>query len=187
MHIHQLAQVHDAAQTSEAQYDSMLMSLWVRCECERQTHRLAYCYFAFRHFWFLFLPGTLLTLLSGILSFLSSEGAANLYIVVGCLALVATFLQSLNEQLKWGSRAEMHKAAATDLKKITDDLDFQQVARIGGKSRSVSPESYHKMFSQVMLGCKSTCPLPISQAFKTIETRVSLELQPDISNQARGD
>eukprot|EP00041_Stephanoeca_diplocostata_P019156 m.407625 g.407625 ORF g.407625 m.407625 type:complete len:361 (-) comp21228_c1_seq3:433-1515(-) len=173
-----------------------IQKLWNLCESENQMHRLAANYFAFRHFYFLFLPAAVLTLLSGVLSFLSTSDAVTdstssdktkdtLASIVGAIALVASFLQTINDQLKWSSRAEMHKSAQTDLKKIVDDLEFKEMSLDTEDSgtqhemgHSVKIETYEKMYAQVMLGCKSSVPINIYQAFNTIETRVQLELLP---------
>eukprot|EP00041_Stephanoeca_diplocostata_P019157 m.407640 g.407640 ORF g.407640 m.407640 type:complete len:288 (-) comp21228_c1_seq5:433-1296(-) len=73
----------------------------------------------------------------------------------------------------------------TDLKKIVDDLEFKEMSLDTEDSgtqhemgHSVKIETYEKMYAQVMLGCKSSVPINIYQAFNTIETRVQLELLP---------
>ena len=115
---------------NEKSHDVMVMNLQIKVEMERQMQRLAMAHFAFWHFWFLFIPSAALTMASGVLAFLSTseaiqEGNRTLLVtVVGCLALVATFLQTLNDLLKYGSRAAMHCSAVLDLKAIYDALDF---------------------------------------------------------------
>ena len=140
--------------------------------------RLAMSHFAFWHFWFLFVPGAALTMASGVLAFLSTSEAiedshrTRLVVVVGCLALVATFVQTLNDLLKYGTRAEMHHSAVLDLKAIYDALDFMQISRIGGTKRHADVTEYQKIYSQVQQGCKSTIPLRVIQSFNTMDTRI---------------
>lgn len=171
-----------AAQDEEA-HDLMVNTLWIKVEAERQMQRLAAAHFGFWHFYFLFIPAASLTMASGILAFLSTSEAVDaerrvaLATVVGCLSLVAVFLQTINDQLKYGSRAEMHRSAVLDLKRITDELDFMQIDRIGGSARKkVSVATYHGLFSQVQQGCKSMLPLRVSQAFNAIDTRIMIQL-----------
>ena len=133
---------------NETAHDNMVMSLQIKVEMERQMQRLAMAHFAFWHFWFLFIPGAALTMASGVLAFLSESEAieegnrTRLVTVVGCLALVATFLQTLNDLLKYGSRAAMHCSAVLDLKAIYDALDFMQISRIGGTTRHADVMEY---------------------------------------------
>jgi len=170
----------------EEHYDEMLMSLWNRCESERQMQTLAATYFHFRHFWVLFLPGALLTMAASTLAFLSSSRILEshtdtLTTIVGCLALIAGFFQTLNNFLKWNVRAEMHTSAAYDLKKIVDDLEFIQVVRTGStkQQQPKTLKTFQQLYGQIMLGCKSEKPIQIASAYKTIETRVLMELPPD--------
>lgn len=165
-------------EANEKAHDDMVMSLQLKVEMERQMQRLAMAHFAFWHFWFLFIPAAALTMASGILAFLSTSDAIEegnrtlLVTVVGCLALVATFLQTINDLLKYGSRAEMHRSAAQDLKAIYDALDFMQISRIGGTTRHADVMEYQKIYSQVQQGCKSLIPLRVIQSFNTVDTRI---------------
>ena len=128
------AEPHKAEPPNDAKaQDEVLMEVWYKVEQERQIQRLSAAHYGAWHFWFLFMPSALLTLLAGILAFLSTSdmlGSAlrvRLSIVVGCLALVATFLQALSDQLKLDSRAAMHRSAVLDLKRICDDLEFMSI------------------------------------------------------------
>lgn len=120
---------------------------------------------------------------ASILSFLSttdlfaSKSRTLLSVGVGVLAIVSTFVQVLSDQLKWSIRAEMHKSASLDLKQIVDDLDFQQISRIGSMSETakIAVLEYHKMYSQIMIGCKSYPPLEITQAFTALESRMLIK------------
>ena len=167
---------------NEAAHDNMIACLFIKMEEEHQMHRLAAAYYGFWHFWFLFLPAALLTMISGVLAFMSTSEAVStgvrviLAVVVGCLALLATFLQTINDQLAYGSRADMHKSAVLDLKRITDDLEFMQIDRIGSSDNHMTVGTYQKMYSQIQQGCKSMIPIRIAQTFKCIETRLMLNL-----------
>jgi hypothetical protein len=163
---------------NETRHDDMVMNIQHKVLMERQMQRLAMAHFAFWHFWFLFMPGAALTMASGVLAFLSTSEAieeghrTRLVVVVGCLALVATFVQTLNDLLKYGTRAEMHQSAVLDLKAIYDALDFMQISRIGGTKRHADVTEYQKIYSQVQQGCKSTIPLRVIQCFNTMDTRI---------------
>merc|ERR1711871_467973 len=99
---------------------------------------------------------------------------------MGILAVISTFWQVLSGQLKYGAKSDMHTSASLDLKKITDDLSFKQVSRIASTNeRNIWVEEVHKMYSQVMLGCKSQAPLQITQAFTTLETRVLMKFKDE--------
>uniref|UniRef100_A0A7S1HS77 SMODS and SLOG-associating 2TM effector domain-containing protein n=1 Tax=Eutreptiella gymnastica TaxID=73025 RepID=A0A7S1HS77_9EUGL len=165
--------------------DSMATHMWMQIEIERQMHRLAAEYYTFRQFWFLFFPPALMTLVSGILSFvttseptarLDSEVNVALSIVVGILSLISTFWQTLNDQLKYGARKERHASAALDLKTILDSLDFADISRLADSSVKANVSKYHELYSQVMIGCKSNVPIEIDQAFRTLGTRLFMEL-----------
>ena len=165
--------------------DSTATHLWMQIECERQMHRLAAEYFRFRHFWVLFLPAAMMTLVSGVLSFVTTsemtarpDSAVNVVLstVVGVLSVISTFWQTLNDQLKYGARKEMHASAALDLKTILDTLDFDDISRMADPSLNVNVTKYHDLYSQVMIGCKSHIPVELDQAFRTLGTRLSMEL-----------
>lgn len=170
-------------QEDDNAHKTVLKWIQLKIQVERQMQRLAAAYFGFWHFWFLFLPSAVLTMASGILAFLSTSdliGPDNrtlLASVVGCLALVATFLQSLNDTLKYGSRKEMHNSAVLDLKAIYDNLDFTQIKQFGmpindHDKNKKTIEDLCELYSQVQTGCKSAIPLRVLMYFNTIETRL---------------
>jgi hypothetical protein len=156
-----------------------MYALSFRIESERQQHRLAEKYYGHWHFWMLFLPATVLTMASSILSFLggSLSGVKKEFaLIVGALATVSTFLQTLTNHLGYGTYGAMHGAAALDLKEISDALKFdilqnRYVPEIYD-SRNPTVKKYHKLYEQVMKGTKSAIPLKISQAFELLETRI---------------
>ena len=175
------------ATKEEDRHDAMLMSLQIKVEVERQMHSLSMAHFAWWNFWSLFFPSAVLTMASGVLAFLSTsdvteeDNRTRLVVCVGCLALVATFLQTLNDLLKYGSRADMHSSAVLDLKGIYDALDFMQISRIGSTDHHANVAVYHKIYSQVQQGCKSTIPLCVTQTYNTIETRLANELPNNVN------
>jgi len=159
-----------------------MYALLFRIEAERQEQRLAHLYYFRWHFWMLFIPAALLTLVSGILAFL---GETNRYqctalgdtmgIVVGCFAVFATFLQALSNHLGYGTSADMHKAAAIDLQEISDGLkfDIMQTSLVDDSNKQAGlVQNYRGLYEQVMKGTKSTVPLKISQAFDMIDARL---------------
>ena len=186
-----MSSMHDLLSKASSDDDTtakvvrMTKWLWVKVDVERQMQRLAVEHLAFWHFWFLFLPSATLTMVSGALAFLSTSDLIDpsnkvlLVAVVGCLALVATFLQTLSDRLKFGSRADMHRSAVLDLKAIIDSLDFMKIDQIGSKDLHQAINDvgeYRKMFSQVQTGCKSAIPLRVIQSFNTIGTRIPMKL-----------
>lgn len=104
-----------------------------KCESERQQHKLSEKWFSWRQFYFFTLPISLLTMSSGILAFLStskmfsSNTQETFGTIVGCMALVQIFWQTLSGKLNYETKAAMHLSASIDLKRLSDDLDFQQV------------------------------------------------------------
>lgn len=163
-------------------HNLMLPNLYFKVEQERQMQRLAASYFGAWHFWCLFLPSASLTMLSGILAFLSTSEVVSsrlrfyLATAVGCLALVATFLQTVSDQLKLDSRAAMHRSAVLDLKRICDDLEFLVIARLESDAPRAELGEYKKLYAQIQQGCKSMVPLRVSQAFRVIDTRLILRM-----------
>ena len=184
--MHDLLSKASSDDDARAKVVRMTKWLWVKVEVERQMQRLAVEHLAFWHFWFLFLPSATLTMVSGALAFLSTSDLIDpsnkvlLVAVVGCLALVATFLQTLSDRLKFGSRADMHRSAVLDLKAIIDALDFLKIDQIGSKEgrdqAAKTVAEYYKLFSQVQTGCKSAIPLRVVQSFNTIGTRIPMKL-----------
>ena len=159
-----------------------MYALLFRIEAERQEQRLAHLYYSKWHFWMLFLPAALLTLLSGILAFLSvndpwkcTPTGSTFAIIVGCLAVVATFLQALANHLAYGTSADMHKAAAIDLQEMSDALKFDvmQITLVDDSNMQKGVvQKYRGLYEQVMKGTKSVVPLKISQAFDLIDARL---------------
>lgn len=107
--------------------------LFNKCESERQMHRLAEKYYGWRNYYFFTLPLAFLTMAAGIMAFLSSSSVLTdtnrqlFAIVVGGMSLLSIFWQTLAGKMKFDVKAEMHLAAAIDLKRVADDLDFQKV------------------------------------------------------------
>jgi hypothetical protein len=110
-----------------------MREIWVMCECQRQMHRLAHMYYAHRQWHFNVLPLTVLTMLSGVMAFLSTadmipnEFKEYLALSVGILSIFSASFQSMNQEARYDSKAEMHKNAALGMKRITDNIEFIQV------------------------------------------------------------
>lgn len=127
--------------TKEEQRKKQLNEIWVMCEAQRQMHSLAHVYFSFRERKFHILPLTTLTMLSGILAFLATaagipEGVKTyLSISVGILTILSSGVQSMNQESRYDSKAEMHKNASLGMKKILDQIEFLQVTpQVNGPS-----------------------------------------------------
>lgn len=157
--------------------DVSLCMLYLNCERTKKLHRLAAEYLHFWHFFFLFVPSVLLTMLAGVLSFvatnsnISSKVQNNLIVSVGILALVSVFWQSVSQNADLRTRAKMHDSAAFDLTRISDRLFYETVRRIHMKESKLRVESYEQLFAQIHASCKSSVPLRIAQAFAVCESR----------------
>jgi len=110
-----------------------LTRIWFKCEAQRQMHRLAHKHFDHLQFWLQSFPLILLTAASGIMAFLSSSEFFSdsskqfLSLAVGVLSVVSVAWQQVGKICNYGTRAEMHKNAALGMKKITDNITFNQI------------------------------------------------------------
>jgi hypothetical protein len=177
-----------------------LLAMWVLCESQRQTHRLAHEYFRFRSFYYNFLPIGVVTSMIGIISFLSTseilaEDTKNyLGCAVGILSVVSVALQSLAQESNYRARSELHQNASMGLKKLREEIDFRLVDPSIGADPSMDPEqskgnetkgskvkktvveTYRQVFLQVLDSCNSQVPIAISQPFLLIDSRLALGL-----------
>ena len=107
-----------------------LTEMWLKCEAQRQMHRLAHKHFEHLEFWLHSFPLILITAVSGIIAFLSSSalvkdsGKEFLSLTVGALSVVSVAWQQIGKICNYGTRAEMHKNASLGMKKITDKITF---------------------------------------------------------------
>ena len=107
-----------------------LRQMWLKCEAQRQMHRLAHKHFDHLEFWLNSFPIILITAVSGIMAFFSSSDVIEasrkefLSLAVGALSVVSVAWQQVGKICNYGTRAEMHKNASLGMKKINDKLSF---------------------------------------------------------------
>jgi hypothetical protein len=163
-----------------------LTMLEMGLDSSRQMHRLAGKHFASQHFWLLFLPSISITMVSGILAFLSDTPAFaswNSYfsLIVGCLSVVSIFFQSLIKELDFGHRAKMHQNVGMDLKMMRDSLGFDQLDFCGDHAKlDEIIRSNKNKYTQVTASCKSVLPTEIGNAYEMAYTRMSLSFMPPV-------
>ena len=110
-----------------------IREVWVMCEAQRQMHRLAFMYYSYRQFRYHALPLTIITMMSGIMAFLSTADMIPnfwqeyLALSVGVLSILSASVQSMSQDARFDSKAEMHKNAALGMKRIADQIEFLQV------------------------------------------------------------
>ena len=110
-----------------------MREIWFICEAKQQMHILSSVYFSYWYTTYHVLILALLIILSGIVYLLDNTNTIPdtakqyLSISVGILSMISSFVQSLNQQYKYDSGAEIHKNASLGMKKITDQIGFLQV------------------------------------------------------------
>jgi len=103
-------------------------------------------------------------------------------IIVGCIAALSVFWNTVDRQLNYKSRADMHEAAKQVCKQLLASLDFT-VIRYQSLSEEERKESgkpldeqalddLKTMFHQAQDSCTSSVPDVINQAFKRMNTLV---------------
>ena len=176
-----------------------LLQIWILCEAQYQQHRLAHEYYAYRSFYFNFLPLGFVTTATGIISFLSTSGVMSpdakewLCLTVGILSITSVALQSAAQESKYRSRSEIHLNASLGMKKLKEEIDFHLVdpnievdpdlnygddssTQTEQKIKKGVVETYRQIFIQVLDSCKSQVPIKVSQAFLLVESRLSMSL-----------
>eukprot|EP00984_Skeletonema_dohrnii_P013581 scaffold5625_cov90-Skeletonema_dohrnii-CCMP3373.AAC.3 len=133
-----------AASVRNANHEYIRLGL--HFESELIKHKLAFRYFDFRSFYFMFLPVTLIGTLITIIGFLISgvqndEGSgvddANITLltgrskqiwslVVGILGAISTLLNSIGKRSNYQSQADVHKSAVKALEKLCMNVDFER-------------------------------------------------------------
>ena len=119
--------------TEEDERKKQIMEVYVMCECQRQMHRLSFMYYNTRQFRYNVYPLTVITMLSGVLAFLStadiipSDLKDYLSLSVGIPSILSASVQSINQEARYDSKAEMHKNASLGMKRICDQIEFIQV------------------------------------------------------------
>lgn len=167
-------------------------------------HRLAEVYYLERDKWLHFLPLTILTLISGALAFMASTtlfegGQEILTLLVGFVSLVSVAIQSCAKNSKYAAKSEMHRIAALQMQKLTDNIEFHLIDPESGVARNnedmergapdssddkfaLSGSSCRAIYNQIMDSCDSTIPTAIAQGFGLVDTRLAICLNNDITH-----
>jgi len=183
---------------------SSLFDLWIKCESQRQQHRLSAEYFQHWEFWASFVPLTCLTSIIAIASFLVGTDLFDqtlknyVSIGVGVIASISIAVQNYANDNKYATRNAMHEQTAMSLKKLADAIEF---AKIDPKQNlnwkrdkydtSLIDENYvekyvhfadefsacRQVYDQCLLSCDSALPLRISQPFLLVESRLAMGLR----------
>jgi hypothetical protein len=110
-------------------------SVWLQCVCKHDQcmHKLTCAHLEARQFWFFTIPQALVTMLGGILAFLTTSDLFNdetntiIATIVGSIAVGSVFIQTLEGSCKYGIRASMHGGTAIDLRDLRGDLKLLMV------------------------------------------------------------
>jgi hypothetical protein len=110
-------------------------SVWLQCVCKHDQcmHKLTCAHLEARQFWFFTIPQALVTMLGGILAFLTTSDLFNdetntiIATIVGSIAVGSVFIQTLEGSCKYGIRASMHSGTAIDLRDLRGDLKLLMV------------------------------------------------------------
>ncbi len=161
--------------------------LFVTCQSKLSMHQLTHEHLSFRQYWIFTIPIAILTMISGIMAFLASSEmfSANtntiFSAIVGCLAAVGGFFQSLSGNCKYGERATMHLSASEDLKALCDDLELLQTeaSQMSQDDRQKAEHidtvvTIRSKYQQCIQGCKSEIPLRIDDAYKKIDSEMAM-------------
>ena len=164
-------------------------------------HKLAWKHLAARQFWYFTVPQAFFTLMASVLAFVSNSelvdstvGTGVMTTIVGSLSGFVIFLQTMNGVCNYGTRAAMHDIVSMDLREMRDDLvllryKLDQRSDLsekngnddnGFKVDKLNPrqvETFHSIetrFHQSLTGCKSTIPLPLSEAFEGVNSYIKI-------------
>jgi hypothetical protein len=173
-------------QQLETDSASLLRHLFIGIEAERHMNRLAALHLRSLHSWFLFFPAILLTLGAGVIVLvfeadLNTTPEARVYasIAVGVSSLMSVFWQALNKQLDMATRAALHDATSTALKRLSEDILFTLSA-----TDKFSPEYVcligEKASQAIDSCCPSRIPVKLNTAFSAMSDRMILMLHPPI-------
>jgi hypothetical protein len=163
-------------------YDMDFMSL---------MHNMSAQYFRHRYYWWELIPSSILTMASAVLAFLITSDVINqdtkdiFSVVVGCFSVVATFLTTIGGFFVYGSRRDMHRAAADDLSILRDSLAFDEYEKQLSKNYKTFSNTigdYRKAYDQANAACKSPVPPAISSVLYMYQNLVT-DIVHDIKNQ----
>jgi hypothetical protein len=169
-----------AVPESSTNQSALMYELWREMDFYSLMHSMSSEYYRYRYFCWDLIPSSALTMISAVLAFLSTSeptAKARYSIVIGCLAVVATFLKALSSFLAYDSRHAMHQAAGVELAKLRDNIAFDLYERTyknnGGSSNSDEAKKppntigeYRKAFKQARTACKASIPAEISSVLE---------------------
>lgn len=171
-------------QGSKDNGNEISIDLPILCEQHRQMNRLAHHYFDKRDYWLHFIPLTTLTFIGGVLSLSSvmlqeKELFADtaIEVFVGILSLLAMTLNTCGKRLNYSARSDMHRTAALEMKRLYDDLVFEEADKESHQKKyDLNPERYNAVFKQIISSCDSVIPDPIFEAFALADSRLKMLL-----------
>lgn len=160
--------------------------LQFRVDTMRQMHRLAAKFFYTQNFWMLFLPSMLISMVSGILSFVGMTDEVgpkqqqNFSLSVGVLSVVSVFFQALSRQLDYSHRSQEHEYTADKLDDMHEVIKFQMIlyGQTGKNDLLGIAEDMQKEYKMILENCSSLLPIQIQNAFELISSRVHSRIFP---------
>jgi hypothetical protein len=151
---------------------TQLLTTTMEMMVRRDKHTMAAQYYRVRHYYLLFLPASILTAASAALAFLSS--AINnqsiqkiMVIVVGIIASLSTFLQTLSDQLGLGGKADIHQTASQSLSAILLSLNFAAVDTIKNGATAFGAQQLEIVRKQAT-SIEGSCVDPIPEFIHSI-------------------
>ena len=118
----------------------------------------------------------------------SENSFFNINIVVGCIAALSVFWNSVERLRNFKSRTDMHEAANQLCKELLRDLVRYQSLSNAERKDSEKPwgeqalDGIKAKLDHVQLSCTSSIPDPISQAFKHMNTLVTYNLRLEMNS-----
>jgi hypothetical protein len=151
----------------------------------RDKHTLTAQYYHVRHQYLFFLPASILTATSAALAFVTSSMNHHpslqniLMIIVGIIATVSTFIQTLSDQLGYSRKAELHKTAAISLDSILFSLHFVAIDSKKKRGTAFGPQQLtiiRKQAISIETSCSDPVPEFINSIFDLIMNEITLHL-----------
>jgi len=179
--------VMTTAKTPMEQMDSddmeVVHHLAVHAEIQHHQHRLAGHYFRFRYVWYSLLPSTLLAFVAAMFTLVgqtvldSDKHKATVYLLVGTFAALSVLFQALSSYSKFGTRADMHKQAASQLEEIQSHMSRRIIGSTFGETARLDVLKFDARIQEALKGCTSNVPMTISTQFEILTARVAMKLK----------
>ena len=155
---------------------AQLMCTYQEVQLSREKHTLAAQYYQVRHQYLLFLPATLFTAVSAVLSFLSStadlEGQRTLIVLIAAIiATASTLLQTISDQLGLNGRAVMHRTAASELDNVLLSLNLNAVDAIKSGASAFRESDLNVVRKQVVsieASCADSIPMFLDAVYDPV-------------------